>query len=433
MTDNGTSAVEAGYGTNGREDVASVSDGARISAAPWVSTLLGGLTESAPQAIDALAKRYRAQGRPVIAFGAGEPDFDTPPHVVDAVHEALGDPATYHYTPPAGLPALRQAVAEEVTRYAGVHIDPSEVVVSNGGKQAIYNALSAVLDPGDEAIIPAPYWTSYPEQVTLAGGVPVAVPTTPESEYKVSVEQLEAVRTDRTRLLIMTSPSNPTGSVYTEQELREIAEWARSADLWVLTDEMYRHFVYDGAVFASIAPFMPRGRLLMVGGLAKSHVLTGWRLGWVVSTPLIAKAVTSFQSHTTGNVSNVAQHAALAALAGGDEFPETMRRVFERRRRLALEVLERTPGFSVTRPEGAFYFFVDAREALQGALVFEGEQVRTSMRLSTMLLERVDVAVVPGEAFGAPGFLRFSYALDDAQLAEGLERIRALLEAELRP
>jgi aspartate/methionine/tyrosine aminotransferase len=396
-----------------------------------VSKLLGGLKESAPQAIDALAKRYRAEGRPVIAFGAGEPDLDTPQHVVDAVHEALKLPATYHYTPPAGLPALRQAIAESVTGYTGVPIEAGEVVVSNGGKQAIYNALSAVLDPGDEVIIPAPYWTSYPEQVVLAGGVPVAVATTPEAEYKATVAQLEAARTERTRLLIMTSPSNPTGSVYTEDELRAIGEWATDAGIWVLTDEMYRHFVYDGATFASIVPFVPREQLLIIGGLAKSHVLTGWRLGWVISTPAIIKAITSFQSHLTGNVSNVSQHAALAALQGGDEFPEMMRQIFDRRRELAHEILASTLGFNVTRPKGAFYFFVDARGALNGRLEFEGEPVRSSVQLSSMLLERVDVAVVPGEAFGAPGFLRFSYALDDAQLVEGLERIRDLLAAEL--
>ncbi|WP_336660891.1 pyridoxal phosphate-dependent aminotransferase [Leucobacter sp. USHLN153] len=400
-------------------------------AEPWVSTLLGGLQESAPQAIDALAKRYRAEGRPVIAFGAGEPDFDTPAHIVDAVREALSDPATYHYSPPAGLPALRSAVATEVAGYTGLNVDASEVMVSNGGKQAIYNALTAVLDPGDEVIIPAPYWTSYPEQVALAGGVPVPVATGPESEFKATVASLEAARTERTRLLIVTSPSNPTGSVYTEDELREIAEWANSTGIWVLTDEMYRHFVYDGAEFSSIAPFVQRNRLLIVGGLAKSHVLTGWRLGWVVSTPRIVQAMTSFQSHTTGNVSNVSQHAALAALVGGDAFPEQMRQVFERRRQLALAILERTPGFTVTPPSGAFYFFVDARGALGGELQLGEDPVRTSMQLSTLLLERIDVAVVPGEAFGAPGFLRFSYALDDAQLTEGLERIRELLASEL--
>lgn len=394
-----------------------------------VSDLLGGLKESAPQAIDALAKKYRADGRPVIAFGAGEPDFDTPPHILAAVQAALSDPATHHYTPPAGLPALREAIAESVTSYSGSSFAASEVVVTNGGKQAIYNALSAVLNPQDQVLIPAPYWTSYPEQVTLAGGVPVVVKTTPEADYKVTVSDLEAALTSRTRLLIMTSPSNPTGAVYSAEELRAIGEWATSASIWVLTDEMYRHFVYDEAKFASIIPFVPREQLLVVGGLAKSHVLTGWRLGWVLSTPAIIKAITSFQSHTTGNVSNVSQHAALAALAGGDEFPEQMRVVFDRRRELAYEILADTPGLQVRRPKGAFYFFVDARGVLDGRLIHDDEVVRTSMQLSSMLLEQVDVAVVPGEAFGAPGFLRFSYALDDEQLVEGLERIRGLLRS----
>lgn len=392
-----------------------------------VSALLGGLKESAPQAIDALAKKYRAAGRPVIAFGAGEPDFDTPQHIVDAVHAALAQPATYHYSPPAGLPALREAIAADVSAYTGVPFASTEVVVSNGGKQAIFNALSAVMNPGDEALIPAPYWTSYPEQVVLAGGVPVAVQTTPEGDYKASPAELQAALTPRTKVLIMTSPSNPTGSVYSEAELRAIGEWATSAGIWVLTDEMYRHFTYDDAEFASIVPYVPRGQLLIVGGLAKSHVLTGWRLGWVLSTPTVVKAITSFQSHLTGNVSNVSQHAALAALAGGDEFPEMMREIFDRRRVLAYDILSTTPGFSVRRPKGAFYFFVDVRGALDGRLSHDGAAVLTSVQLSSMLLEQVDVAVVPGEAFGAPGFLRFSYALDDAQLVEGLDRIRALL------
>lgn len=404
--------------------------GARADASELpVSRLLGGLKASAPQAIDALAKQYRAAGRPVIAFGAGEPDFDTPQHIIEAVQAALLLPATYHYTPPAGLPALREAIAADVTEYTGVPFSASEVVVSNGGKQAIFNALSAVLNPGDEALIPAPYWTSYPEQVTLAGGVPVAVHTGPESDYKASVADLQAALSPRTRVLIMTSPSNPTGSVYSEEELRAIGEWATQAGIWVLTDEMYRHFTYDEAEFASIVPFVPRGQLLVVGGLAKSHVLTGWRLGWVLSTATVAKAITSFQSHLTGNVSNLSQHAALAALSGGDEFPEMMREIFDRRRLLAYDILSTTPGFSVGRPKGAFYFFVDAREALDGRLDHDGEPVLTSVQLSSMLLESVDVAVVPGEAFGAPGFLRFSYALDDEQLVEGLTRIRSLLRS----
>ena len=396
------------------------------SAKPEVSRLLGALTESAPQAIDSLAKKYRAAGRPVIAFGAGEPDFDTPAYIVDAVKSALDDPSNFHYSPPAGLPELRAAIAAETTAVSGITVSPSEVAVANGGKQAIYNALSAVLDPGDEVLLPAPYWTSYPEQVTLAGGKTVVVGTTIEQDYKASVADLEAALTPRTRVLIMTSPSNPTGSVYRRDELQAIGEWAASAGIWVLSDEIYHHFTYDGEVFASIAPFIPREQLIIVGGLAKSHVLTGWRLGWTISTARVIRAISSFQSHSTGNVSNLSQRAALAALAGGDEFPRMMREVFDRRRQLAFEILNATPRVQVRRPKGAFYIFADVRAALDGALTHEGNPVTSSLELSTMLLERIDVAVVPGEAFGAPGFLRFSYALDDAQLAEGLERIRSL-------
>lgn len=392
-----------------------------------VSDRLGGLRESAPQAIDALAKKYRAAGRPVIAFGAGEPDFDTPPHIIAAVQAAVVDSATHHYTPPAGIPALREAIATSVSEYSGVPIDAAEVVVTNGGKQAIYNALSAVLNPGDEVLIPAPYWTSYPEQVALAGGTSVVVQTTAASDHKASVEDLAAALTQRTRVLILTSPSNPTGAVYTAEELQAIGAWATEANIWVLTDEMYRHFVYDEAEFASITPFVPRSQLLIVGGLAKSHVLTGWRLGWVIAPARVARAITSFQSHTTGNVSNVSQQAALAALAGGDEFPEQMRVVFDRRRELAYDILSATPGFRVRRPKGAFYLFVDARDVLDGRLTDGGAVVSTTMQLSSVLLEQVNVAVVPGEAFGADGFLRFSYALDDQQLVEGLERVRSFL------
>lgn len=393
-----------------------------------VSDLLGSLSESAPQAIDSLAKRYRAEGRPVIAFGAGEPDFDTPGHIVEAVAAALREPVNHHYSPPAGLPALREAIADRVSDISGIRVGSTEVAVANGGKQAIYNALSAVLNPGDEVLLPVPYWTSYPEQIRLAGGSVVPVEASVEEGHKVSVEGLEAARTARTRLLIVNSPSNPTGAVYSERELRAIGEWAADAGIWVLSDEIYHHFVYDDAAFSSIAPFMPREQLLIVGGLAKSHVLTGWRLGWTVGPEPIIAAISSFQSHTTGNVSNLSQRAALAALAGGNQFPEMMRDVFARRRTIALRTLSEVPRVRVMPPKGAFYVFADVRDALDGSLEHDGRGVDTSLALSAMLLDCIDVAVVPGEAFGAPGFLRFSYALDDDQLTEGLGRIRALFE-----
>lgn len=394
-----------------------------------LSTLLGGLAPSAPQEIDALAKKYRAQGRPVIAFGAGEPDFDTPQYIVDAVIQAAQDPVNHHYTPPAGIPELRESIAEEASGYTGLTFSSNEVAVANGGKQGLYNALSAVLDPGDEVLLPVPYWTSYSEQITLAGGVTVPVTTTIEAEHRVSVSDLEGVRTERTRLMILTSPSNPTGAVYSAEELKQIGEWAHQVGIWVLTDEIYRHFVYDDTRFVSIAKYIPREQLIIVSGLAKSHVLTGWRLGWTISTPRMIKAITSFQSHTTGNVSNLAQRAALAALRGGDAFPEQMREVFDRRRLLAYEMLLNTPGVRVTKPTGAFYVFADVRGLLDGRFRHDGKSVTTSLALSTLFIEEIDVAVVPGEAFGAPGYLRFSYALDDDQLVEGLERIRKLCDS----
>lgn len=394
-----------------------------------VSRLLASVTESAPQAIDALAKKYRSQGRPVIAFGAGEPDFDTPAFITDAAKAAIDDPKNHHYSGPSGLPELREAVAEYTSAYTGVSFDAADVAIANGGKQAIYNTLSAILNPGDEVILPAPYWTSYPEQVKLAGGVTVPVMTDVDSEYKATVADLEAARTDRTKVLILTSPSNPTGSVYTAEEIRLIGEWVTEHKIWVMSDEIYHDFVYGGAEFTSISRHVPREQLIIVNGLAKSHVLTGWRLGWIVSTPQIIDAVKNFQSHTTGNVSNISQQAALAAIRHGQDFPEQMRVVFDRRRKLAFDLISTFRNVRVANPRGAFYVFPDVRGLLDGTLQLDGAPVTTSLQLSKLLLEEIDVAVVPGEAFGAPGHLRFSYALDDAALVEGLERIRDYLAA----
>ncbi|PPL18941.1 pyridoxal phosphate-dependent aminotransferase [Microterricola pindariensis] len=392
-----------------------------------VSRLLASVSESAPQAIDALAKLYSSQGRPVIAFGAGEPDFDTPAFITEAAKRAIDEPRNHHYSGPTGLPELRAAIAEYTSEYSGTSFSAADVAVANGGKQAIFNTLSAVLNPGDEVILPAPYWTSYPEQIKLAGGITVPVETDSESGYKTTVAQLERARTSRTKLLIFTSPSNPTGSVYTEDEIRAIGRWVTENRIWVMSDEIYHDFVYDAASFTSISRFVPRDQLIIVNGLAKSHVLTGWRLGWAISTPAVIEAVKNFQSHTTGNVSNISQRAALAALADDSDFPGQMRAVFNRRRLIAYDILQTVPGFVVPRPLGAFYIFPDVRAVLDGTLKLNGDPVTSTLQLSTLLLEEVDVAVVPGEAFGAPGHLRFSYALDDSQLVEGLERIRHFL------
>ncbi|PWB98211.1 pyridoxal phosphate-dependent aminotransferase [Salinibacterium hongtaonis] len=392
-----------------------------------VSRLLASVTESAPQAISLLAAQYAAEGRPVIAFGAGEPDFDTPDFITDAAKRAIDEPKNHHYSGPSGLPELRTAVAAYTSEYTGVDVAASAVSIANGGKQAIYNALSAILNPGDEVILPAPYWTSYPEQVTLAGGVTVPVPTTAEADYKATIAQLEAARTPQTKVLILTSPSNPTGSVYSEDEIREIGEWVTKHGIWVMSDEIYHHFVYEGVEFTSIARFVPREQLIIVNGLAKSHVLTGWRLGWVIAPPAVIEAVKNFQSHTTGNVNNIAQRAGIAAIAGGSEFPAMMRSVFDRRRLIAHEILSGVRGFVVPKPLGAFYVFADVRAVLDGRLHHRGEPVTTSLQLSGLLLDEIDVAVVPGEAFGADGHLRFSYALEDSKLIEGLGRIRDYL------
>lgn len=398
------------------------------STQPGLSDVVASITESAPLAIDTLAKKYRSEGRPIIAFGAGEPDADTDPRIVDAVRREAANAENHHYSPPLGLPKLRELVADYTNGYLQTELfTVANVAIANGGKQALWNVFSAILNPGDEVIVPAPYWTTYPEQIVLAGGEVTALETKLEDGYRINVAQLQGATTSRTKALVLTSPSNPTGSIYGAEELAEIAAWAEETGCWVIADEIYHDFVYGDEPFASIASAVDRQQLVIVNGLAKSHVLTGWRLGWIVAPERLISVVKNFQSHTTGNVSNLSQRAAIAALTEASDVPQALRTVFKERRDVAAAILAQMPGIEATLPDGAFYFFVRVDALLDGRFQHDGETVTTSLQLSRHLLDEIDLAIVPGEAFGAPGHLRFSYALATDDLIEGLTRLRDLL------
>ncbi|MEV4902761.1 pyridoxal phosphate-dependent aminotransferase [Citricoccus sp. NPDC055426] len=391
-----------------------------------VSQRIGSIAESATLAVDAKAKALKAAGRPVIGFGAGEPDFPTPDYIVEAAVQAARDPKNHRYSPAGGLPELKQAVAEKTLRDSGFQIEPAQVLVTNGGKQAVYNTFAALLDPGDEVIVPTPYWTTYPESIRLAGGVPVDVFAGPENGYKVTVEQLDAAVTERTKVLSFVSPSNPTGAVYSPEETAAIGRWAYDRGLWVVTDEIYEHLTYDGVPFTSIATAVPElaDQVVILNGVAKTYAMTGWRVGWMAGPVDVIKAATNLQSHATSNVANVSQRAALAAVSGPLDAVEDMKAAFDRRRKAMVAGLNEVPGFSCPTPAGAFYAYVDVRGAL-GDTAGRGHQ--TSAELAGYILEKAEVAVVPGEAFGPSGFLRLSYALGDDDLAEGISRIQELL------
>jgi aspartate aminotransferase len=396
-----------------------------------VSARVGGIAESATLAVDARAKALKAQGRPVIGFGAGEPDFPTPGYVVEAAVAACADPVNHRYSPAAGLPALRAAVAEKTRRDSGLEVAPEQVLVTNGGKQAVYQAFAALLDPGDEVLLPAPYWTTYPEAIRLAGGVPVEVFAGEDAGYLVDVDQLEAARTDRTKVLLFCSPSNPTGAVYPVEQVRAIGRWALEHGIWVVTDEIYEHLVYDGVRAASMPVEVPElaDTCVVLNGVAKTYAMTGWRVGWMIGPRDVVKAATNLQSHLSSNVANVSQHAALAAVSGDLSAVERMREAFDRRRRTMVEMLDAVEGVTCPMPQGAFYAYPSVRDLLGRTL--RGRTVTTSAELAEVVLEEVEVAVVPGEAFGPSGYLRLSYALGDDDLAEGVGRLVDLL-AEAR-
>lgn len=392
-----------------------------------ISTRIAAITESATLAVDAKAKALKAAGRPVIGFGAGEPDFPTPDYIVAAAVEACLDPRWHRYTPAGGLPQLREAIAVKTARDSNFEITAAEVLVTNGGKQALYNAFAALLNPGDEALLPSPYWTTYPESIRLAGGVPVVVPTSVESGYRVSVADLEAACTDRTKLLVFVSPSNPTGAVYDPAQVREIGQWAAARGIWVVTDEIYEHLVYGDAKFSSMPVEVPEiaDRCVVINGVAKTYAMTGWRVGWMIGPTDVVKAATNLQSHATSNVANVSQIAALAAVQGDLTAVEDMKIAFDRRRRLIVDLLRAIPGIDCPEPQGAFYVYPSVFGALGRSI--RGRTPQTSAELADLILDAAEVAVVPGEAFGTQGFLRFSYALSDADIVEGVGRIAALL------
>jgi aspartate aminotransferase len=388
---------------------------------------VGSISESATLAVDAKAKALKAAGRPVIGFGAGEPDFPTPGYVVDAAAEACRDTRNHRYTPAGGLPELKAAIAAKTLRDSGYEIDPAQVLVTNGGKQAIYESFAAILDPGDEVIVPAPYWTTYPESIRLAGGVPVPVVADETTDYLVSIEQLEAARTERTKMVLFVSPSNPTGAVYPRAQVEAIGKWALEHGLWVMTDEIYEHLVYGDAVFTSLPAIVPelRDKCVVVNGVAKTYAMTGWRVGWVVGPKDVVKAATNLQSHATSNVSNVAQVAAVAAVSGDLNAVAEMRTAFDRRRRTIVRLLNEIEGVVCPEPEGAFYAYPSVKGLLGKEI--RGRRPATSVELAELILEEAEVAVVPGEAFGTPGYLRLSYALGDEDLAEGVSRMQKLL------
>ena len=394
-----------------------------------VSDLLGGLAPSATLAVDAKAKALKAAGEPVIGYGAGEPDFPTPTHIVEAAAQACYDPKNHKYTPTAGLPELRDAIVSKTKRDSGLDITAGQVLVTNGGKHAVATTFMTLLNPGDEVLIPAPYWTTYPEAVYLAGGIPVPVMTSETKGFRVSVDDLQRARTSRTKLLVFVSPCNPTGAVVRPDDVAAIGRWAAENDIWVMTDEIYEHLVYGDALNVSLPVVAPElgDRWVVVNGVAKTYAMTGWRIGWMIGPSDVMNAAVNYQSQTTSNISNISQRAAVAALVGDLSAVQEMRSAFDRRRQTMTAMLNAIDGVTCAEPEGAFYCYPNVTGLLGREL--GGRVATSSSQLAASLLETIKIAVVPGEAFGTPGYFRFSYALGDADLVEGLERFSALVAA----
>ena len=394
---------------------------------PRVSARIAAIAESATLAVDAKAKALKAAGRPVIGFGAGEPDFPTPDYVVKAAIEAAANPANHRYTPTPGLPELREAIVKKTKRDSNLDITVDQVLVTNGGKQAVYQAFASIIDPGDEVILPAPHWTTYPECIKLAGGKSVEVFADETQNYLVTVDQLEAARTDKTKAILFCSPSNPTGSVYSEDQVRAIGQWAHKHGIWVIADEIYEHLLYDGATAPSLPVVCPEmaDHTIILNGVAKTYAMTGWRVGWMIGPKDVIKAATNLQSHLSSNVSNVSQRAAIAALVGSLDAVKDMGVAFDRRRKLIVKMLNEIPGVVCPTPTGAFYVYPSVKGVLGKEI--RGKKPQTSAELATLILEEAEVAAVPGEAFGPSGYLRFSYALGDEDIVEGITRVQKLL------
>jgi len=394
---------------------------------PRISKRIGAIAESATLAVDSKAKALKAAGRPVIGFGAGEPDFPTPDYVVKAAIDAAAKVANHRYTPAGGLPELKEAIVAKTKRDSGYEITADQVLITNGGKQAVYESFASIVDPGDEVLLPSPYWTTYPECIKLAGGVSVEVFADETQNYLVTVEQLEAARTPKTKVLLFCSPSNPTGSVYSPEQVKAIGEWALKHGLWVITDEIYEHLLYDGATAPSLPVVVPAlaDRTIILNGVAKTYAMTGWRVGWMIGPKDVIKAATNLQSHMTSNVANVSQRAAIAALTGDLSAVHEMGVAFDRRRKLIVKMLNEIPGVECPTPTGAFYVYPSVKGILGKEI--RGKRPQTSAELATLILEEVEVAAVPGEAFGPSGYLRFSYATSDEDIVEGISRVQKLL------
>lgn len=392
-----------------------------------ISARIAAITESATLAVDAKAKALKAAGRPVIGFGAGEPDFPTPDYIIEAAAAACKVVANHRYTPTPGLPELREAIVAKTKRDSNYEITADQVLVTNGGKQSVYQAFAAIIDPGDEVILPSPFWTTYPEAIKLAGGKTVEVFADESQSYLVTVEQLEAARTPKTKALLFCSPSNPTGSVYTAEQAKAIGEWAVKNNIWVISDEIYEHLLYDDATAPSLPVLVPAlaDTCIIVNGVAKTYAMTGWRVGWMIGPKDVIKAATNLQSHLTSNVANVSQRAAIAALTGNLDAVHQMGEAFNRRRSLIVGLLNEIPGFECPTPQGAFYVYPSVKGVLGKTI--RGKVAHTSAELATIILDEVEVAAVPGEAFGPSGYLRFSYATSDEDIVEGIGRIKKLL------
>ncbi|CAB4613920.1 MAG: aminotransferase class I/II-fold pyridoxal phosphate-dependent enzyme [Actinobacteria bacterium] len=398
-----------------------------MSAKPRISRRIAAIAESATLAVDGKAKALKAAGRPVIGFGAGEPDFPTPDYIVKAAADAATKPANHRYTPTPGLPELRDAIVAKTLRDSNYVITADQVLVTNGGKQAVYQSFASIIDPGDEVILPSPYWTTYPECIKLAGGIAVEVFADESQNYLVTVEQLEAARTPKTKAILFCSPSNPTGSVYSAEQVKAIGQWALAHGIWVISDEIYEHLVYDGATAPSLPVLVPEmaDQTIIINGVAKTYAMTGWRVGWMIGPKDVIKAATNLQSHLSSNVSNVSQRAAIAALTGDLTAVREMGVAFDRRRKLIVDLLNKIPGVVCPTPTGAFYVYPSVKGVLGKEI--RGKRPQTSAELATLILEEVEVAAVPGEAFGPSGYLRFSYALGDDDIVEGIGRVAKLL------
>jgi aspartate/methionine/tyrosine aminotransferase len=392
-----------------------------------ISARIAAIAESATLAVDGKAKALKAAGRPVIGFGAGEPDFPTPSYIVDAAAAATKVVANHRYTPTPGLPELRQAIVDKTKRDSNYDITVDQVLVTNGGKQAVYQAFASILDPGDEVILPSPFWTTYPEAIKLAGGKAVEIFADETQNYLVNVDQLESVRTGKTKALLFCSPSNPTGSVYSEEQVKAIGEWALKNNIWIIADEIYEHLLYDGAKAPSMPVVVPglADTTIILNGVAKTYAMTGWRVGWMIGPKDVIKAATNLQSHLTSNVANVSQRAAIAALTGNLDAVHEMGVAFDRRRKLIVGLLNEIPGIECPTPQGAFYVYPSVKGVLGKSI--RGKVANTSAELATIILDEVEVAAVPGEAFGPSGYLRFSYATSDEDIVEGIGRIKKLL------